>query len=265
MTDGKDDLKLLFISTGGTIGTMVAGDGKRRLAEEGSGAEPMLLKTLRSRYPELKFRAEVRLPYQVLSEHMTTAYLEKLAAALRAEELSSYDGLLITHGSDTLAFTAAFLGELLQGCPVPVFLLATQLPIEDPGSNGIENTRAAMELLKSGKAGGGTAPVYVAYRNSDGVMYLHHAGELRQCAPGTDDFFSAGMQGLEQGELGYLWPEAFDEPDDGADRSLWQVPPVHFSGDVLLLHPYVGLPYDRISLSGIGKVLHTLYHLPFPV
>ena len=35
--------------------------------------------------------------------------------------------------------------------------------------------------------------VYITYRNSDGVMYLHRGRELRQCAPGTDDFFSEGM------------------------------------------------------------------------
>jgi beta-glucosidase len=40
----------------------------------------------------------------------------------------------------------------------------------------------------------------------------------------------------------------------------WQVPEVNLTPDVLLIHPYVGIRYDSISLSGIRAVLHTLYH-----
>ena len=250
-------LKLLFIFTGGTIGTTVSEDGKRRLAEAKEGAEPLPLKVIKENLPEQDFTADIRIPYCVLSEHMTLSYLEKLADCLRREELNSYDGVVITHGSDTLAFTAAFLGEIMKGCPVPVFLLAAQRPMEDPGSNALDNTRATLELLRASKEMGGIPGVYVVYRNSDGVVYLHRAAELVQCKPGSDDFFSEGMQPLVCTEDGYVWPEHTGET--GKDEA-FRVPELKLKQDVLILHPYVGIRYDCISLSGVRAVLHTLYH-----
>lgn len=263
-------LRILMILTGGTIGTMVGADGKRRLPSE--KAEPILLTSLRKREPDLGFEVKVCTPYEVLSEHMTLKHLERLADCLRGEDLTRFDGILITHGSDTLAFTATFLGELMRGCPIPVFLLATQRPIEEPESNGVENTRAAFYLLMHSVAAasvckgedGSSSLVFVTYRNSDGVMYLHRAEELRQCQPGTEDFFSVGMKALKKSEDGrYDWPAETvreTETDVNASVGAWCVPDISLAPDVLLLHPYVGIRYDCISLSGIRAVLHTLYH-----
>jgi L-asparaginase len=244
---------ILLVLTGGTIGTLSDAEGTRRLATEDGEAEPMLIRALRERAPEAAPEVTVRVPYQVLSEHMTLEYLERLAYCLRAETLTEYDGVFITHGSDTLAFTAAFLGELLRGCPVPVFLLATQRPIGDPGSNGVENTLAALQLLGSSR---GRTGVYVTYRNSDNIMYLHRAEELKQCQPGTDDFFSKSMQPVPERDGSYQWPEG----EFPKGESSWELSETRLRPDVLLLHPYVGIRYDCISLTGIRAAVHTLYH-----
>ncbi|MBR0146993.1 MAG: asparaginase [Eubacterium sp.] len=322
-TNEKQGLHILLVLTGGTIGTMADEDGTRRLATEDGMGEPMILTMLRERAPELTLHAKVRVPYQVLSEHVTPAHLKKLADCLREEDLTGNDGVLITHGSDTLAFTAAFLGELMKGCPVPVFLLAAQRPLHDPESNGTENALAAVQLMGARRQQGDAADpeaICVAYRNSDGVMYLHRAEELKQCQPGTDDFYSEGMQAVRMEGGSYRWPEepaaggepdALDEPDvvedptaggepaavedpsaaedpaaaDGQEGMAgtgdyvregtggsrketpvpqqtpqWKVPEFCPEPDVLLLHPYVGIRYDCISLAGIRAVVHTLYH-----
>ena len=272
---------ILLILTGGTIGTCQEEDGKRRLA--GADGEPLLIRALKEREPGMPFRVTIRAPYQVLSEHMTLSHLSKLAECLRSEDLTKYDGVCITHGSDTLAYTAAFLGELMRGCPVPVFLLAAQRPISDPESNGVENTIAALKLIGRDKGrigssgsegevafssrvdafGGNEAPVFIAYRNADGHMYLHRGEELRQCEPGTDDFFSRGMQRIDSCE----WPGSGEKADledtdkeEGGIPGDWRVPELTLRPDVLLIHPYVGIRYDCISLTGIRAVLHTLYH-----
>ena len=261
MTD--NDKHILLILTGGTIGTCQEEDGKRRIVGTDPDGEPMLIRALRERRPECRLQVTTRVPYQVLSEHMTLSHMEKLAELLREEELSRYDAVFITHGSDTLAYTAAFLGELMRGCPVPVFLLAAQRPISDPESNGVENTLAALRMIErygrripAEEADSEAAPVYIAYRNTDGHMYLHKGEELRQCEPGSDDFFSHGMQRID-------W---YREPDEEREELAveavqdWKVPAVTLRPDVLLLHPYVGIRYDCISLSGIRVVVHTLYH-----
>ena len=270
--DMQEPLKILLILTGGTIGTVVSGDGIRRIPGPEKTEEPLLLQVLRDRYPGIKTEFTIRTPYQVLSEHMTMGHMEKLAACLREElspeKQSCYDAVFITHGSDTLAFTAAFLGELMQGCPLPVFLLAAQRPLEDPESNGPENVRAALLLTATirGAVKQGTArhhaPVYVPYRNSDGIMYLHWAEELRQCEPGTDDFFSSHMGDVRE----YVGENAGKNAGKNAGEKKaektepWVVPEVTFQNDVLLLHPYVGINYDHISLEHVRAVVHTLYH-----
>ena len=257
MTD--NDKHILLILTGGTIGTCQEEDGKRRIVGTDPDGEPMLIRALREREPECRLQVTARVPYQVLSEHMTLSHLEKLAELLREEDLIRYDAVFITHGSDTLAYTAAFLGELMRGCPVPIFLLAAQRPISDPESNGVENTLAAVRMIERYDRripAEDAAPVYIAYRNTDGHMYLHIGEELRQCEPGSDDFFSRGMQRIDW----YRQPEENREKLPEEEVRDWQVPAITLRPDVLLLHPYVGIRYDCISLSGIRAVVHTLYH-----
>ena len=264
----KNEMNILLILTGGTIGTCVSEDEKRRIAPENGAADPLLFQIVRKVRPDLHFTVNVKVPYQVLSEHMTLDHLNRLGDCLLESDITDYDGVMITHGSDTLAYTAAFLGELLQGCPVPVFLLASQRPPEDPESNALANTLTALETIRSGwymrrePEEASRSSVYVPYRNSDGVMYLHRASELRQCSPGTDDFISEGMQPV---------PQVFGEDSEYAENVVtvetvnegagsWKVPSVHLTPDVLLIHPYVGIRYDCISLFGIRAVMHTLYH-----
>ena len=263
------ECRLLLILTGGTIGTAVSETGKRTLLQVGDGQEPLILQRLREERPDLSIRAELRMPYQVLSEHMTPEHWEKLLDCLRTEDLQAYDVVAITHGSDTLAYTAAFLDEALRGCPVPVFLVASQRPPEDPESNAVENLKATVETAMKPATESGA--VYITYRNSDGVMYLHRGRELRQCEPGTDDFFSEGMRALEtaaipqnaEANLQYDTKESDAISGYGTKEATemnWQVPEFRLKPDVLKLHPYVGIRYDCISLEGIRAVLHTLYH-----
>ena len=251
--------KLLLILTGGTIGTAVAENGKRTLLSLEDGQEPLILQRLREARPELSIRAELRMPYQVLSEHMTLSHWEQLLDCLREEDLHTYDVVAITHGSDTLAYTAAFLDEALYRCPVPVFLVASQRPPEDPESNATDNFLATVDVAmrRSPETDASeTGSVYITYRNSDGVMYLHRGRELRQCEPGSDDFFSEGMTALEREG------NRFRSDTGGLQvrNASWKVPEIRLRPDVLKLHPYVGIRYDCISLEGVRAVLHTMYH-----
>ena len=76
------------------------------------------------------------------------------------EELHTfdYDGVLITHGTDTMAYTASALSFLLPGVPVPVVLTGSQLPVEHPLTDAMENLRTSFAMAASGTAG-----VFVAF------------------------------------------------------------------------------------------------------
>ena len=79
------------------------------------------------------------------------------------EELSTgeWDGLVMTHGTDTMAYTAAMLSYMLENPPVPVVLTGSQLPLEHALTDGYENLRCALAMAASGVPG-----VFVAFSHS---------------------------------------------------------------------------------------------------
>ncbi|NBR15155.1 MAG: asparaginase, partial [Crocinitomicaceae bacterium] len=58
----------------------------------------------------------------------------------------SYDGFVVLHGSDTMAFTASALSFMLQGLKKPVILTGSQLPIGTIRTDGKENLITAVEI-----------------------------------------------------------------------------------------------------------------------
>lgn len=69
-----------------------------------------------------------------------------------------FDGIVITHGTDTMSYTASALSFMLQGIPIPVVLTGAQLPINHPLSDAVDNLRTAFAMAGAGKGG-----VYLAF------------------------------------------------------------------------------------------------------
>lgn len=74
------------------------------------------------------------------------------------ERRMDYDGIVIIHGTDTLAYTASALSFALQQIEIPVVLTGSQVSIENPIADATENCRAALHMAASGCPG-----VYVAF------------------------------------------------------------------------------------------------------
>lgn len=74
------------------------------------------------------------------------------------ERRMNYDGIVIIHGTDTLAYTASALSYALQQIEIPVVLTGSQVSIENPIADATENCRAALHMAASGMPG-----VYVAF------------------------------------------------------------------------------------------------------
>jgi L-asparaginase len=81
---------------------------------------------------------------------MTPAHWLEIAACIR-EHYGCYDGFVITHGTDTMAYTAAALSYLIQGSPKPIVLTGAQRPIgfdsTDSKTNLADAFRCAAEDL----------------------------------------------------------------------------------------------------------------------
>ena len=76
---------------------------------------------------------------------------------LVAEEVfkakDSYDGIVISHGTDTMAYTSSVLTFMLLGIRIPVVLTGSQLPIDHPLTDGVDNLRTAFSMAASGRGG----------------------------------------------------------------------------------------------------------------
>ena len=240
-------MKILLIMTGGTICSYPNGEGQ--LSPDAAAAAPLLVERLREEQKFARIRFDVRQVLNVLSENMTFSRLDRLLAFFRGlsdEELASADGIIIAHGTDTLAYTSSLLALALAGLCKPVFLVSSNYTLSRPEANGHANFRAAAELIMSGFGPG----VYVPYRNSDGVIYLHSGAKLRQCGNYSCDFFSDGMKPVGQAEP---YKAASEHPPVYALRRLEDC--------VMKIEPYVGIDYSAYRPGGqIKAILHGSYH-----
>ena len=74
------------------------------------------------------------------------------------ESLNDYDGIVITHGTDTLAYTSSALSFMLRNVPIPVVLTGSMLPITEPNSDAPRNLKTALTFAMKGFSG-----IYVAF------------------------------------------------------------------------------------------------------
>ncbi len=72
---------------------------------------------------------------------------EWITIATRINEVyqnQQYDGVVVTHGTDTMAYTASALSFMLSNIKMPIIITGSQLPLEHPLSDGIDNIKLAI-------------------------------------------------------------------------------------------------------------------------
>ena len=123
--------KVLMLGTGGTIASEVTPSG---LAPALTSAE--LLRCV----PEISSLCSVTCEelFSIDSTNVTPAHWLTIARAIRAR-YEEYDGFVIAHGTDTMAYTAAALSYLVQGSPKPIVLTGAQKPIWFDGTDSKRN------------------------------------------------------------------------------------------------------------------------------
>lgn len=138
--------KILVLFTGGTIGSITT-DGIIDVEREGKYA---VVEAYKSAYgDEIGF--ECRQVLNILSENMGFSGWEKMIHEINSIDTALYSGVILTHGSDTLAYTSALLGMYFRHFDIPLFIIASNKPIGEKGSNGLFNFTSAVGLIKEGK------------------------------------------------------------------------------------------------------------------
>ncbi len=137
--------RILLLTTGGTIASQGTGQG---LSPALHGKD--LVSHLESGYSDLTFAYEDLMDLD--SSNIQPEEWRTMAGRIY-EALDNYDGVILTHGTDTMAYTAAALSFMLENLHKSVVLTGSQLPIENPLTDGVTNLFTAVEAIKHGIPG----------------------------------------------------------------------------------------------------------------
>jgi L-asparaginase/Glu-tRNA(Gln) amidotransferase subunit D len=250
--------QILLVFTGGTIGS-TATDGT---IDTASNAPFKLLQLFEQQYQNHKdIHFDTLQPIQILSENLAPAAWELIITAIESIQPDKYDGIIITHGTDTLAYTAAAMSFYFNTSRVPILLVSSDYPLDNPKCNGLANFICAVEFIKQRIKTG----VFVPYRNAGQAMQVHLGSRLACSLQLSGDFYSVQGNSFMQFD-GQHFTSANELPaesrkpakQDAAIDRISLNP--QFSSHILMIKPYPGLDYSNIKLDAVDAVLHDLFH-----
>ena len=161
-------------------------------------------------------------PFTVLSENMSIKIWKRLIDYLSVVDFSQYAGVIILHGSDTLAFTSSIIANAFSN--ERIVFVAADKPVENEGSNGIRNFNDAVEYLLCENLG-----VSVSYNG------IHRADAITS-ANINDEFCS----------LELTLPPLNSK--------------IIYDKNILIVNSYVEINFDNYNLDNLNGVLINMYH-----
>jgi len=154
---------LLVVLLGGTIGSEVSEDGKVSLA--GSGFEAEFFEAL-----DKRFNYKVIAPLSYSSENATIDVYRKALREILEEAgkgSSRYKGILILHGTDSMAFFAQLAVRCLSHLKMPVIITGAKRPKNDPKTDAVKNIMMSLGILAAAvKDAAGPRTFGVVYEDS---------------------------------------------------------------------------------------------------
>ncbi|MCD6484869.1 MAG: Glu-tRNA(Gln) amidotransferase subunit GatD [Candidatus Odinarchaeota archaeon] len=174
--------RVMILTTGGTIASRV---------DYHSGAVfPALdARDLYNIVPELGdiVRIDAELLFSVFSENIFPKHWTAIAKKVAEVIDKGYDGVVITHGTDTMGYTAAALSFALQSLPVPVVLVGAQRSSDRPSSDAALNLKSAVRI--AGYAPFSAVTVVMHEETSDKYCVAHPGTKVRKCHTSRRDAF----------------------------------------------------------------------------
>ena len=135
---------ILLLTTGGTIASMPGGEG---LEPHRSGVMERELNQLRTYY-DITVKDVMCLD----SSNIRPEEWQTIAQCV-FENRTGFDGIVVSHGTDTMAYTASAVTFMLPNIDLPVVFTGSQLPLADMLSDGPDNLRTAFAMAASGHPG----------------------------------------------------------------------------------------------------------------
>lgn len=171
-----------IISTGGTIASRV--DYRTGAVTSRSTADDIV-----RAIPELGAIGQYRTrhPFSILSENMRPAMWIDLARAVYEEIEAGVRGIVVTHGTDTMAYSASALSFMLD-TPVPVIFVGSQRSADRPSSDNAMNTLCS---VAAADADLGEVLVCMHATSDDDYCAVHQATRVRKMHTSRRDAFSS--------------------------------------------------------------------------
>lgn len=236
--------KVSIISTGGTIASRV--DYKT-----GAVSPALTAADLYQSVPELGGMASIRteILLSLLSENIEPANWSSMAKAVASHIKDGAQGIVITHGTDTMGYTAAALSFALRNLPVPVVLVGSQRSSDRPSSDASLNLKGAVQVA----AGAPFAEVCVLMHwvSSDEALVIHRGTRVRKSHTSRRDAFRS-INAEPLGELKGGKITVFGEVRKRGGSL--DVKPA-FDEDVVLIKSFPGVPGDLFD-----PIIHRGFH-----
>ncbi len=141
--------RILLLTTGGTIACLPGEEG----------LEPRNSRVMQQQIARLGDYYDISVQDVMCldSSNIRPEEWQQIAQHIFAQK-ENYDGIVVSHGTDTMAYTASAVTFMLQNIPIAVVFTGSQLPLADPFSDGPDNLRTAFSMAAAGHPG-----VFVAF------------------------------------------------------------------------------------------------------
>ena len=176
--------KIAILGTGGTIASRI--DYKTGAVNPAFSAEELY-----SIIPELSAYANINteLVSNIASEQMNPEDWTNIAKKVIEKINEGNQGIIIGHGTDTMAYTSAALSFALENCPIPVIITGAQRSTDRPSSDASLNMISSV-IMASKKVLNG---VYLAMHSSieDNEVSIHSGTRVRKNHTSRRDAFQS--------------------------------------------------------------------------
>ena len=174
--------KVVILSTGGTIASRVD-------YRTGAVRSALSASDLYGVVPELADIARVKteIVFSLYSENITQKHWTQLAQTVAEHIKQGADGVVIAHGTDTMAYTAAALSFALQNLPVPVIVVGAQRSSDRPSSDAATNLIGAVQAAT--KAPFAEVAIAMHEALSDNAIAINRGTKVRKCHTSRRDTF----------------------------------------------------------------------------
>ncbi|MDO5698412.1 MAG: asparaginase [Dermatophilus congolensis] len=219
-------IKVIYV--GGTLGMVHSDDG----LTPGAASTGPLAELLSRHDPDV--RVDLHVFERLIDSAETTPQdWQAIADSIRAD--AGYDGFVVLHGTDTMAFTAAALAFALTDIEAPIVITGAQLSIVEPGSDTPGNVTGALTAACSGRPG-----VAVFFDN----VLLAGARATKMSSVRLDGFASPDVAPLARVVDGrWVW-----SPPEPRGQG-WPAPAPYRSHDIAVLTSAPGLTPERMRAA----------------